>query len=122
MTIKTIKPLFNGIVTTANKYVEPSTIKGTDLIDLSKSKNALDEYQKVVAVGEFIKNIKVGDLVCINPSRFAELQHNKGSLKNGIIKDNPVIKYKFKFVQLSGVDHLMLTDRDIDYVVEEYDD
>ena len=33
------------------------------------------------------KDIKVGDLVSINPSRFAVKKHKEGSLKDGIITD-----------------------------------
>ena len=47
--IKKIKPMFNGLITTMNRYEQDVKVKGTDLIDSSKS-NAVKEYQTVVAV------------------------------------------------------------------------
>ena len=118
--IKKIKPLYTAIVTTMNKY-EEDEYNGS-LIDSTKTKGTLKEYQKVIAVGDLVKNIQVGDLVCINPSRYAVKKHKEGSLKDGVVTDNPVITYNFNVVELNGVPHLLLSDRDIEFVVEDYDE
>lgn len=118
--VKKIRPLYSSIVTTMNKY-EEDEYNGS-LIDSTKTKGTLKEYQKVVAVGDFVHNIQVGDLVCINPSRYAVKKHKEGSLKDGVVTDNPVITYNFNVVELNGVPHLLLSDRDIEFVVEEYDE
>lgn len=121
-TIKKIKPLFNGLITTMDKYPKIVTT-GTVIVDPTKS-GAVKEYQKVVAIGPMVRGIEVGDTVFINPSRYAVMKHKKGTLEDGIIKDNPVVGYNFDIVNIDGVDHLFLQDNDIKYVaeVEEFDE
>lgn len=120
-TIKKIKPLFNGLITTMDKY--PKIVTTGTVIDPSKS-GAVKEYQKVVAIGPMVRGIEVGDTVFINPSRYAVMKHKKGTLEDGVIKDNPVVGYNFDIVNIDGVDHLFLQDNDIKYVaeVEEFDE
>ena len=118
--IKKIKPMFNAVVTTTERYLEDVYLPG-GLLDVSKRQGGLKEYQEVVAVGDTVRNIKVGDLVCINPMRFAVKQHQEGSLKDGVITDNPVVKYKFDVILIDDKEHLLLTDRDINFVIEEYE-
>ena len=118
--IKKIKPMFTALVTTMNKYKEDTIVGG--LINPSKGKGSLMEYQTVLSVGSSVKDIKVGDLVCINPSRFAIKKHKEGSLKDGVITDNPVITYNFDIVEMDGQQCLLLQDRDIDFIIEEYEE
>lgn len=115
--IKKVKPMFNGLITTMNRYEQDVKVKGTDLIDSSKS-NAVKEYQTVVAVGPMVRGIEVGDTVFINPNRYAVMKHKTGSLQDGVIKDNPVIGYNFDIVEIDGVNHLYLQDSDIKFVAE----
>ena len=115
--IKKIKPMFNGLITTMNRYEQDVKVKGTDLIDSSKS-NAVKEYQTVVAVGPMVRGIEVGNTVFINPNRYAVMKHKAGSLQDGVIKDNPVIGYNFDIVEIEGVNHLYLQDSDIKFVAE----
>jgi hypothetical protein len=118
--IKKIKPMFNAVVTTTERYLDDVYLPG-GLLDVSKRQGGLKEYQEVVAVGDTVRNIKVGDLVCINPMRFAVKQHQEGSLKDGVITDNPVVKYNFDVILIDDKEHLLLTDRDINFVIEEYE-
>lgn len=121
--IKSVKPLFNGVITTMNRYPINMTVKNTKLLDATKS-GAVKEYQKVVAVGPMVRGIEVGDTVFINPKRYAVMKHKEGSLQDGVIKDNPVIGYNFDIIEIDGVEHLFLQDNDIKYVaeVEEFDE
>jgi hypothetical protein len=121
-TIKKVKPMFNGLITTMNRYGSDQKVKGTTLIDSSKA-NSVKEYQTVVAVGPMVRGIEVGDIVFINPKRYAVMQHKAGSLQDGVIKDNPVIGYNFDIVEIDGVEHLYLQDSDIKFVaeIEEFD-
>ena len=118
--VKKIRPLFTSLVTTMNKYKEDTIVGG--LINPSKGKGSLMEYQTVLSVGSSVKDIKVGDLVCINPSRFAIKKHKEGSLKDGVITDNPVITYNFDVVEMDENKCLLLQDRDIDFIIEEYEE
>lgn len=116
LNIKKIRPMANYLVTTKEEYTEDDVRKG-GLI--TKIIGSLKEYQKVVAIGPMVRGIQVGDLVCINPKRYAKYKHQPGSLKDGVITDNPVVAYNFNVIELNHVSHLLLTDQDIDFIIEE---
>lgn len=117
VTIKKVKPMFNGIITTLNRYDDNQKIKGTNFIDNSKV-GAVKDYQTVVAVGPMVRGIDVGDVVFINPKRYAVMKHKAGSLQDGVIKDNPIVGYNFDIIEIDGVEHLYLQDNDIKFVAE----
>lgn len=117
--IKSIRPMANYLVTTKEEYTAADNNKN-GLI--TKLEGSLKEYQKVVAVGPMVRGIQVGDIVCINPKRYAKYKHQPGSLKDGVITDNPVISYNFNVIELDHVSHLLLTDQDIDFVIEDYEE
>lgn len=118
--LKSIRPMFNKIVTTMDCYEEDQMAGG--IIDTRKTKGSLKEYQTVVAVGSTVRDIKVGDVVAINPTRYAVMEHKDGSLKNGVISDNMRVGYKFNTITINDKEHLMLYDQDIDFVVLESED
>lgn len=108
----------NYLVTTKEVYKEDKVINGV----LTPTKGNLMEYQKVVAVGPVVRGINVGDLVSVNPRRYAVMKYKEGSLKDGIISENPVKHYNFNVIELDHVQHLLLTDQDIDFVIEEFEE
>lgn len=116
--IKKIKPMFNAIVTTMDKYEDDITQSG--IITKNRTKGAIKEYQKVVFVGTAVRDIKEGDIVKINPIRYAVKLHQEGSMKDGVITDNPVVKYNFNIVEVDNIEYLFLRDNDIDYIITEY--
>lgn len=115
-TIKKVTPMFNGLVTTLNKYPLDLKTKG-GIIDTTKA-GAVKEYQTVVAVGPMVRGINVGDIVYINPKRYAVMKHKEGSLQDGVIKDNPVVGYNFDIIEIDGTEHLYLQDGDIKFVAK----
>lgn len=118
--INKVKPMFTSIVTTMEVYNQDIISNG--LIDGNKRQGMLKEYQTVLAVGSSVRDIKEGDLVCINPSRFAVRKHEAGSLKNNVITDNPVVTYNFDVIEIGGKQCLLLQDRDINFIIEEYEE
>lgn len=118
--VKKIKPMFTALITTMDKYEKDVKIGG--LIDTTRQQGGLKEYQKVLAVGNSVRDIKVGDIVCVNPARFAVRKHQAGSLKDGVVTDNPVTAYNFDVVEMDGKQCLLLQDRDIDFIIEEWED
>lgn len=124
MKIKKVTPTANRIVTTANTYVEEEFIAGTSIIDTKKSKGTLLEYQTVVAVGPVVRNINVGDIVCINPTRYQVRKYEADSVKSDINKETylPINKYNFNMIELDGKNHLLLFDSDIDFIINEFVD
>lgn len=119
MKIKKIKPLFNSLITTMDKYEEDVTNNG--IIDTKRQEGSLKEYQTVIAVGTTVRDIKVGNIVMINPKNYAVRKYSENSIKNDI-EMNPVITYKFNVIELDGKDCLLLQDRDIDYIIEEFEE
>jgi co-chaperonin GroES (HSP10) len=118
--IKKIKPLFNAIVTTMDKYTE-DIVSTSGIISSTSMKGSLKPIQKVIAVGTMVRDIVEGDLVQINPRNYAVRKHKEGSLKDGVIEDNVVTGYRFNTIELDDVEYLYLTDRDIDYVITDYE-
>ena len=121
LVIKKIQPMYTKILTTMCKYEEDEMTAG-GLIDSTKTQGTLKEYQTVVSVGNSVRNVKVGDLVCVNPERYAVKKHEAGSLKDGVITDNPVIKYNFNIMELEGVPHLLLDENDVSFIITDYEE
>lgn len=118
--LKKVKPMFTGVITTCDRYTEDQ--KNGSIIDMNKRAGSIMEIQRVVSKGDTAMGVKEGDLVMINPARFAVMKHNSGGLKDGVITDNPVIGYNFPIMKINDVDHLALDVRDISYIIEEWED
>nr|DAI06238.1 MAG TPA: hypothetical protein [Crassvirales sp.] len=118
--LKKIKPMFTSLITTMDKYEQD--VKVGDLIDIHRKEGSLKEYQRVLAVGSSVRDIKVGDLVWVNPTRFGVKKHQEGSLKDGIVSDNPIITYNFDVIEMDGKQCLLLQDRDIDFIIEDWEE
>ena len=76
--IKKLKPIFDTVITTLDIYEDDVVQNGIVIIPAG----AVKQYQTVLAVGEFVKNINVGDLVMINFSRFIKRKYKENSIKN----------------------------------------
>lgn len=120
MEIKKIKPLYTRIVTTMDMYVEDQVTSPGGIIDASKLQKGIKEYQTVIAVGTSVRNLKEGDIVCINPDRYAVRKFDQNSLKNDIM-ENTVTRYNFNVVKIDGVDYLLLDESDVEFIVEQYE-
>lgn len=118
--VKKIKPMFTALIATMDLYEQDGFTKG-GLIDTKKQKGTVKEYQTIVAVGDAVRGIKVGDLVCIDPTRFAVKKHQDNSLKTDIEGGNPVLEYRFDIVEMDGKNYMLLQDRDIQFIIEEYE-
>ena len=116
--IKKIKPMFTAILTTMDTYDDDVTCNSI----IVKTKGTIKEYQKVVAVGDTVRSVKVGDLVCINPKRYAVVKHQEGSLQDGVVSDNPVVRYNFDIIEMNDTPYLLLQDSDISYIIEEFEE
>lgn len=116
--IKKIKPLFTGIVTTGEKYSEDMRDNGL----IVANKGDLKAYQKVLAVGSSVRDIKVGDTVMIDITHFAVMKYNPNSIKEDMDL-NKVVKWNIPWVMIDdekGVpqDCLLISDRDVKFVFE----
>lgn len=116
--IKKIKPLFTSIVTTGDKF-EKDMIEGGIII---ARKGDLKLWQKVIAVGSTVRDIKEGDMVMINAENYMVKKYDKNSLQNDM-DNNPSLGYRFNWVTIDDEkgnpqDCLLLNDRDVLYVFE----
>lgn len=116
--IKKIKPLYTAIVTTGNRF-EKDMMDGGLIV---AKKGDLKNWQEVVAVGTTVRDIKVGDMVMINPANYVVRRYSKDSVQNDM-DNNPVLRYEFNWVTMDNEygepeDYLLLNDRDVLYVFE----
>ena len=116
--IKSIKPMHTKLVTTAERYEENDTASGLIL----KTAGSVKEYQKVIAVGSMVRDIKVGDIVMINPTKYMKKQFNDNSLREDFV-DNPVVSVNIPTVEMDGKSYFILdSGTDIDYIIDDYED
>ena len=121
-----VRPLANKVITTMDKY--DIDLKHGELVDVNKLKGTVKEYQTVVAVGPMVHYINVGDTVLVNPAAYGKPKHVRDQ-GNGSIAQNTEgyhveMEYHFPTIMIDGVEHLFITDRDIDVVcdIEEVPD
>lgn len=116
--IKTLKPLITNVLTTGDKYEEDMWENGI----IVANKGDLKLYQKVLAIGSAVRDIKVGDQIMFSPQNYAVMKYDPNSLKNDMDM-NKVVKWNLPYVTLydeedKPYDCLLLTDRDIQFVFE----
>lgn len=115
-----VKPMFNRLITTMDVY-EKDQYNGA-ILDTTKQKGSLKEYQKVLSVGTTVRDIKEGDIVCIDPTRYMVTKHRDKSLQGNIMGDDMTIGYKFNTIKLGDQECLVLFDQDISFIIEESED
>ena len=118
--VKKITPRFTTVITTMERYPKSSVITN-GVIGLKNLEGTVMEYQKVIAIGNTVRDVKVGDIVHINPIRYAQFKNIPGSIKEGIQETNPIVKYNIPTIELDDVECLKLDAADIDYIVDEYE-
>lgn len=122
--IKKVRPLFTGVITTAKKFVgDQATKKGSVIVDTRKMDGTLNYYQTVVSVGSTVRDLKEGDIVKINFSRYAKARHTPGAIDEAQNKqfDNLGWDYEIPIIVIDDIEYLFLQDRDIEYIVTDYE-
>lgn len=122
--IKKIKPLFTSVITTCDRY-DKDIHKG-GIIEEGKTAGSLKLYQKVLAIGDTVRGISVGDLVMINLANYVVMKYDKNSLQNDL-DNNKKVRINLPIVEMDDeegnpTDCLLLNDRDIQYVFEGYEE
>ena len=116
--IKKVRPLFTNIVTTGDKFEKDLVHQGL----IVAKKGDLKVWQKVLAIGSSVRDIKVGDMVMINVENYVLKRYSKDSIQNDI-DNNPSLAYHFNWITIDDANGepqecLLLNDRDIQYVFE----
>ena len=115
--VKSIKPLFTGVLTTANKYETTSTKNGI-IISAKQTEGHIKEYQTVVKVGSSVREIKPGYIVLINPSRYLRKKFDENSIRDDFDK-NPTIEINIPTVVINDKEYFLIEDRDVAYIIDD---
>ena len=124
MNIKKVKPLFSSIIVTKDKYSIDDVPKGA-FIDPKAAQGSLKEHQTVIAVGPMVRDIKVGDIVKLNPAQYARYAPYKtadGMREKINGEGRAFLGYEIPNIEIDGVSYLLIQDRDCEYIVEEYEE
>ena len=115
--VKDIRPVYTRLITTANRYEETQKLNG-NLIDVNKMEGRYKEYQTVVRIGSAVREVKEGDVVLIDPSRYMKRKFSDNSLREDFV-DNPIVEINIPTVEMNGEDYFMIEERDIAYVIAD---
>lgn len=117
MKIRRIRPMFNRIVTTMDTYAEDKKVNGI----IQAFKGSLKECQTVLETGPTVRDIKPGDMVHVDLTRYMSIQHKDKSLRNDIIGDAVKVSYNLNTIEMEDGTFLLLYDQDVDYIIESWD-
>lgn len=119
--LKKIRPLFTRIITTADKYTKEDALTDSGLVQ-ANIEGCIKDIQTVVAVGDGVREFKVGDKVSLNFERYAQHKYSKDTMKSSMDEHyNPVVTYAFTYITIEGQACLLLDSRDVEFVIEEFD-
>jgi len=110
--------MFTSIITTADVFEEDYTENGIIVFKAGDVK----PWQTVVAVGDAIRNIKVGDKVMINLDHYVKKQYEENSVRKELM-ENKKVGYIFNYVAMDDEngnpkEYFLFNDRDILYIFE----
>lgn len=122
--IKRIRPLTNQVLTTANKYSDTELKQNGLILDIKKSEGNYKLYQKVIAVGPMVRNVKVGDWIMINPIPFIRVEHpeDEDSLRGVTKVRNTYNKMEFPIIEINSKEYMLLHENNAEYVLEDFEE
>lgn len=116
--INEIKPLFTTIITTLDIYEE-------DLIEngiLKAPQGSLRMYQKVLAVGSSVRDVKVGDIVLLNFKDYIVRKFKENSIKEDMSAQEDEYVYDIPRILIGGKICGKFQDRDVEGIVTEFEE
>lgn len=119
--IKSLKPLYDQILTTTERYEEDITDSSGLLVDAKKTAGAVKEHQTVLRIGTSVREVKVGDRVFINPTKYMRKKYDDNSLREDFV-DNPTISINIPTVEVNGQDCFLIHENDVAYILEDYEE
>jgi len=117
--LKKITPLANSIVTTADRY-ENVIENGLIRADVE---GVLKPVQRIVEVGTYVKDVKVGDLVSLNYNAYAytkQVPSVRNDEKDQIHYAD--VGYHIPEIEIDGAPHLFLQASDVSFIIEDYEE
>ena len=114
--VKSIRPVYTRLITTADRYTESQKVGS--ILDANKLEGRYKEYQTVVKVGSSVREVKEGDIVLIDPSRYMKRKYNDNSLREDFV-ENPIVEINIPTVTMKDTDYFMIEERDFAYIIED---
>lgn len=111
--------MFTGILVTMDKYEKDELVNG--MLNKNTMKGNIKLYQKVFAVGPFVKTMKPGDIVMLNLARYAHLKYEQNSIKSDIMEQK-IVRYDIPTEMIDGVEYMLLQENDVVLVIDEYEE
>lgn len=113
-----IKPPFTTVITTLNVYEEDLIVDGIVRVP----KGSLKLYQKVVAVGPNVRDIKEGDLVLLNLQNYVKRKYRDNSIKEDISEMEEEYTFDIPKIIINDTLYGKFQERDMDGVIEEFEE
>ncbi len=117
--------LFDSVMTTADQYENDERTANGMILDL---KGTLKEVQRVLAVGPLVKGVKEGDMVKLDLTRYNRMRHEQVQksreerFSEFDTTDQATIVCDIPNETVDDKTVLMLHERDVAFIVDEYDD
>ena len=116
--INEIKPLFTTIITTLDIYEEDLIENGV----LKAPQGSLRMYQKVLAVGSSVRDVKVGDIVLLNFSNYIVRKFKENSIKEDMSAQEDEYVYDIPRILIGGKICGKFQDRDVEGVITDFEE
>ena len=116
--INEIKPLFTTIITTLDVYEEDLIENGA----LKAPQGSLRMYQKVLAVGSSVRDVKVGDIVLLNFGNYIVRKFKENSIKEDMSAQEDEYVYNIPRILIGGKICGKFQDRDVEGVITDFEE
>lgn len=121
MKILKAKPLLNHVITTADRY--ESTELKDGLLSTKEAEGDIKFEQRIIAIGpNCFDGLNVGDVVLVNPMNYLRPEHSLR--ENSILeksRDEVNMVISWPLIDINDRECLFLYDRDLDMVIEEWE-
>ena len=116
--INEIQPLFTTIITTLDIYEEDLIENGV----LKAPQGALRMYQKVLAVGDSVRGVKVGDIILLNFENYIKRKFKENSIKEDMSAQEDEYVYDIPRILIGGNICGKFQDRDVEGVITDFEE
>ena len=117
-----IVPMYNAVVTTANRYTEEECKSESGLYLLDQMEGQIKLKQTIISVGSTAcKDLKVGDVVMINPRQYIRKEQKPKAFEPDPSRQEMENTYyvEWPVEESEGKEVLFLYDSDVKYIIEE---
>lgn len=117
-----IVPMYNAVVTTADRYTEEECKSESGLYLLDQMEGQIKLKQTIISVGSTAcKDLKVGDTVMINPKQYIRKEQKPKAFQPDPNKQVYETSFyvEWPVEESEGREVLFIYDSDVKYIIEE---